>query len=227
LRWLKWPIASLVTVIVVYQAYLFMSVAWLAYNNPATTAFITAEKDRLAQQRSNKKIRQTWVAYSSISPNLKRAVLAAEDSGFAEHDGVEWEAIEKAALENLEKGKIKRGGSTITMQLAKNLFLSPDRSLLRKGQELVITFMLEAVLEKRRILEIYLNVAEWGEGVFGIEAAARHYYGVSAKQLSAEQSAWLASILPAPKRFDKNRDSAFIRSKAEVIQARMPQVALP
>jgi monofunctional biosynthetic peptidoglycan transglycosylase len=227
LRWLKWPIASLVTVIVVYQAYLFMSVAWLAYNNPATTAFITAEKDRLAQQRSNKKIRQTWVAYSSISPNLKRAVLAAEDSGFAEHDGVEWEAIEKAALENLEKGKIKRGGSTITMQLAKNLFLSPDRSLLRKGQELVITFMLEAVLEKRRILEIYLNVAEWGEGVFGIEAAARHYYGVSAKQLSAEQSAWLASILPAPKRFDKNRDGAFIRSKAEVIQARMPQVALP
>lgn len=227
MRWLKWPIASLLTVVVVYQAYLFMSVAWLAYNNPATTAFITAEKDRLAQQRSSKTIRQTWVAYSSISPNLKRAVLAAEDSGFAEHDGVEWEAIEKAALENLKKGKIKRGGSTITMQLAKNLFLSPDRSLLRKGQELVITFMLEAVLEKRRILEIYLNVAEWGEGVFGIEAAARHYYGVSAKQLSAEQSAWLASILPAPKRFDKNRDSAFIRSKAEVIQARMPQVALP
>ncbi|MGA0810284.1 MAG: monofunctional biosynthetic peptidoglycan transglycosylase, partial [Burkholderiaceae bacterium] len=148
-------------------------------------------------------------------------------SGFAEHDGVEWEAIEKAALENLKKGKIKRGGSTITMQLAKNLFLSPDKSLLRKGQELVITFMLEAVLEKRRILELYLNVAEWGEGVFGIEAAARHYYGVSARQLNIEQSAWLASILPAPKRFDKNRGSAFIRSKAEVIQARMPQVSLP
>ena len=227
MRWLKWPIASLLTVVVVYQAYLFMSVAWLVSNNPTTTAFITAEKDRLAQQRSTKTIRQTWVSYSSISPNLKRAVLAAEDSGFAEHDGVEWEAIEKAALENLKKGEIRRGGSTITMQLAKNLFLSPDRSMLRKGQELVITFMLEAVLEKRRILEIYLNVAEWGEGVFGIEAAARHYYGVRAKQLSAEQSAWLASILPAPKRFDKNRNSAFIRSKAEVIQARMPQVALP
>ena len=227
MRWLKWPIASLLTVVVVYQAYLFMSVAWLVSNNPTTTAFITAEKDRLAQQRSTKTIRQTWVSYSSISPNLKRAVLAAEDSGFAEHDGVEWEAIEKAALENLKKGEIRRGGSTITMQLAKNLFLSPDRSMLRKGQELVITFMLEAVLEKRRILEIYLNVAEWGEGIFGIEAAARHYYGVLAKQLSAEQSAWLASILPAPKRFDKNRNSAFIRSKAEVIQARMPQVALP
>ena len=227
MRWLKWPFAALLTVILVYQAYLFMSVAWLASYNPATTAFITAEKDRLAQQKSAKSIRQTWVPYASISANLKRAVLAAEDSGFAEHDGVEWEAIEKAALENLQKGKIKRGGSTITMQLAKNLFLSPDRSLLRKGQELVITFMLEAVLEKRRILEIYLNVAEWGEGVFGIEAAARHYYGVSARQLSVEQSAWLASVLPAPKRFDKNRGSAFIRGKAEVIQARMPQVVLP
>ena len=227
MRWLKWPFAALLTVLVVYQAYLFMSVAWLAANNPATTAFITAEKDRLTQQKSAKSIRQTWVPYASISANLKRAVLAAEDSGFAEHDGVEWEAIEKAALENLQKGKIKRGGSTITMQLAKNLFLSADRSLLRKGQELVITLMLEAVLEKRRILEIYLNVAEWGEGVFGIEAAARHYYGVSARQLTVEQSAWLASILPAPKRFDKNRGSAFIRGKAEVIQARMPQVVLP
>lgn len=227
MRWLKWPIATLLTVVVVYQAYLFMSVAWLANNNPATTAFITAEKDRLAQQKPVKPIRQTWVPYNKISPNLKRAVLAAEDSGFTEHDGVEWDAIEKAALENLKKGKIKRGGSTITMQLAKNLFLSADRSLLRKGQELIITFMIEAALDKRRILEIYLNVAEWGEGVFGIEAAARHYYGVSARELSVEQSAWLASILPAPKRFDKNRGSAFVRSKAEVIQARMPQVALP
>jgi monofunctional biosynthetic peptidoglycan transglycosylase len=149
-------------VVVVYQAYLFMSVAWLANNNPATTAFITAEKDRLAQQKPVKPIRQTWVPYNKISPNLKRAVLAAEDSGFTEHDGVEWDAIEKAALENLKKGKIKRGGSTITMQLAKNLFLSADRSLLRKGQELIITFMIEAALDKRRILEIYLNVAEWG-----------------------------------------------------------------
>lgn len=227
MRWLKWPIATLLTVVVVYQAYLFMSVAWLANNNPATTAFITAEKDRLAQQKPVKPIRQTWVPYSAISPNLKRAVLAAEDSGFTEHDGVEWDAIEKAALENLKKGKIKRGGSTITMQLAKNLFLSADRNLLRKGQELIITFMIEAALDKRRIFEIYLNVAEWGEGVFGIEAAARHYYGVSARELSVEQSAWLASILPAPKRFDKNRGSAFVRNKAEVIQARMPQVVLP
>ncbi len=227
MRWLRWPIATLLTVVAVYQAYLFMSVAWLANNNPVTTAFITAEKDRLAQQKPVKPIRQTWVPYGAISSNLKRAVLAAEDSGFTEHDGVEWDAIEKAALENLKKGKIKRGGSTITMQLAKNLFLSADRSLLRKGQELIITFMIEAALDKRRILEIYLNVAEWGEGVFGIEAAARHYYGVSARELSAEQSAWLASILPAPKRFDKNRGSAFVRNKAEVIQARMPQVALP
>jgi monofunctional biosynthetic peptidoglycan transglycosylase len=226
-RWLRWPIAALLTLVAVYQVYLLMSVAWLANNNPATTAFITAEKNRLAQRKPVKPIRQTWVPYGAISSNLKRAVLAAEDSGFTEHDGVEWDAIEKAALENLKKGKIKRGGSTITMQLAKNLFLSADRSLLRKGQELIITFMIEAALDKRRILEIYLNVAEWGEGVFGIEAAARHYYGVSARELTVEQSAWLASILPAPKRFDKNRGSAFVRNKAEVIQARMPQVTLP
>jgi monofunctional biosynthetic peptidoglycan transglycosylase len=140
---------------------------------------------------------------------------------------VDWEAMEKAARENFKKGKIRRGGSTITMQLAKNLFLSSERSYLRKAQELIITGMLEAALDKRRILEIYLNVAEWGVGVFGIEAASRHYFGISAQEVSPEQAAWLASILPAPRRFDRNRESAWILEKSLVILDRMPRVAIP
>jgi monofunctional biosynthetic peptidoglycan transglycosylase len=154
-------------------------------------------------------------------------VIAAEDSGFSRHDGVDWEAIERAARENLRQGKIRRGGSTITMQLAKNLFLSSERSYLRKGQEFIITVMLELVLDKRRILELYLNTAEWGVGVFGIEAASRHYFGIPAGQVDAMQAAWLASILPAPKRFDRNRESEWISEKSLIILERMDKVSVP
>lgn len=188
---------------------------------------MTAERERLSELKPPVRIRQIWVPYKAISTNAKRAVIAAEDSGFVDHEGFDWKALEKAARENLEKGKIRRGGSTISMQLAKNLFLSADRNYLRKAQEFVITGMLESVLDKRRILEIYLNVAEWGVGVFGIEAAAQHYFSTSAAALSEEQAAWLASILPAPRRYDRNRTSAFIASKAETIRARMPQVRVP
>lgn len=172
-------------------------------------------------------IRQTWVPYAAISVSVKQAVIAAEDSGFAFHDGVDWESIEKAARENIRRGQVRRGGSTITMQLAKNLFLSSDRSYLRKAQELVITGMLEVVMDKRRILELYLNTAEWGVGVFGVEAAARHYFGVPASQVDAMQAAWLASVLPSPKRFDRNRESDYLTDRAFVILERMPKVALP
>jgi monofunctional biosynthetic peptidoglycan transglycosylase len=154
-------------------------------------------------------------------------VIAAEDSGFSRHDGVDWEAIERAARENLRQGKIRRGGSTITMQLAKNLFLSSERSYLRKGQEFMITVMLELVLDKRRILELYLNTAEWGVGVFGIEAASRHYFGIPAGQVDAMQAAWLASILPAPKRFDRNRESEWVSEKSLIILERMDKVSVP
>ena len=158
---------------------------------------------------------------------LKQAVIAAEDSGFAFHDGIDWESIEKAARENMRRGKVKRGGSTITMQLAKNLFLSSDRSYLRKIQELVITGMLEVVMDKRRILELYLNTAEWGIGVFGVEAAAHHYFGRSATQIDPMQAAWLASVLPSPKRFDRHRESDYLAERSFVILERMPKVALP
>jgi monofunctional biosynthetic peptidoglycan transglycosylase len=226
-RLIRWPVWTLVAMLLAYQLYLFVSIAWMANHNPTSTAFIKAERDRLALMKPPVPIRQIWVPYRSIATSVKQAVIAAEDSGFSRHDGGDWEAMEKAARENFKKGKIRRGGSTITMQLAKNLFLSSERSYLRKAQELIITGMLEAALDKRRILEIYLNVAEWGVGVFGIEAASRHYFGISAQEVSPEQAAWLASILPAPRRFDRNRESAWILEKSLVILDRMPRVAIP
>lgn len=226
-RLIRWPVWTLVAMLLAYQIYLFVSISWMANNNPTSTAFIKAERDRLALMKPPMPIRQIWVPYRSIATSVKQAVIAAEDSGFSRHDGVDWEAMEKAARENFKKGKIRRGGSTITMQLAKNLFLSSERSYLRKAQELIITGMLEVALDKRRILEIYLNVAEWGVGVFGIEAASRHYFGISAQEVSPEQAAWLASILPAPRRFDRNRESAWIVEKSLVILDRMPRVAIP
>ena len=226
-KFLRWPFWIAVMALFAYESAIFAQVVWFRWNNPESTAFMDAERERLQQNRSPIRIRQQWVAYQNISRFAKQAVIAAEDSGFVSHDGVDWEAIEKAAQENLKRGKIRRGGSTITMQLAKNLFLSSERSYLRKGQEVVIAAMLELVMDKRRILELYLNTAEWGVGVFGIEAAARHYFDVPASQLDALQSAWLASVLPAPKRFDRQRDSEWISERALTIMERMPKVAIP
>lgn len=210
-----------------FMVFLFALVGSLNWRNPASTAFMDAERQRLSEVKPARALIQVWVPYAQISLSAKRAVIAAEDSAFTEHDGVDWDAIEQALKANAAKGKIRRGGSTITMQLAKNLYLSADRSYLRKGAEFVLTGMMELTLEKRRILELYLNVAEWGVGVFGIEAAARHYFGVQASVLNDEQAAWLASILPAPKRADRRRDAPWITKKAEVIQRRMLQVAVP
>lgn len=223
----RWSLGLALLALLAYQAFLFVQVIGLRWNNPQTTAFMEAERQRLTSQKSNVKIRQNWVPYSAIATPVKRAVIAAEDAGFAFHDGVDWESIEKAARENIRRGQVRRGGSTITMQLAKNLFLSSDRSYARKAQELVITGMLELALDKQRILELYLNTAEWGLGVFGIEATAQHYFDVSASQLDAMQAAWLASVLPSPKRFDRNRESDYLTQRAFIILERMPLVALP
>jgi monofunctional biosynthetic peptidoglycan transglycosylase len=154
-------------------------------------------------------------------------VIASEDANFPDHDGVDWSAIEQALERNARRGRIAFGGSTITMQLAKNLFLSGERSYLRKAQELAIAFMLEAVMNKRRILEIYLNVAEWGVGVFGAEAAARHHFGVSAAQLSPAQASRLAAMLPRPRYYDRHRDSAPLARRAAIVQRRMAAVDVP
>jgi monofunctional biosynthetic peptidoglycan transglycosylase len=195
--------------------------------DPTSTSFMRQQLQVLRERNPKAQLQHRWVDYQRVSVHVKRAVIASEDSRFPDHDGVDWEAIEKAFEKNTRRGKVAFGGSTITMQLAKNLFLSGDRSYLRKAQELVIAYMLEAVMSKRRILEIYLNVAEWGVGVFGIEAAARHYFDVSAAQLTPAQAARLAAMLPRPRYYDRNRDSAPLARRAAIVQRRMVAVEVP
>jgi monofunctional biosynthetic peptidoglycan transglycosylase len=209
------------------QLWFLAHVVWWTRFDPDSTSFMRDRLERMREKDPKAQLRHVWVPYERISPNLKRAVIAAEDANFTEHEGVDWDAIEKAREANLKKGKVVRGGSTITMQLAKNLFLSGERSYLRKGQELVITLMIEAVMDKRRILEIYLNVAEWGEGVFGCEAAARHYYGVGAAQLGPAQAARMASMLPRPRFYDRNRGSAVLERRTATVQRWMWDVTPP
>lgn len=209
------------------QAAYWLSVVSLGWRDPQRTAFMAAEAERLALADRPKPIVQSWRPLSGISSHLQRAVVAAEDSGFVDHEGVEWEALADAADRNAQAGRVKAGGSTLTMQLAKNLYLSGERSYLRKAQELVLALQIEATHDKRRILELYLNVAEWGEGIFGAEAAARHYFGVSAARLSPAQAAWLAAILPSPRRYDRQRGAAWPQRKAQILLRRMPQVEIP
>ena len=183
--------------------------------------------DQLHARSPGARLRHQWVPYSRISEHLKRAVVAAEDAKFLDHEGFDWEAIQKAIQKNEQRGKVVAGASTITQQLAKNLFLSGSRSWLRKGQEAVITWMMERTLSKRRILEIYLNVAEWGEGIFGAEAAARHHFGVSAAALGPEQAAWLAAILPSPKRYERGRRTPYLEGRMVTISSRMTGAQIP
>jgi monofunctional biosynthetic peptidoglycan transglycosylase len=203
---------------------------WVAYwrwENPAQTAFMQRELARLQQKNPKAQLRHQWVPYARISNHLKRAVIAAEDARFTEHEGVDWDAIEKAYDENLKRGRRAKGGSTISQQLAKNLFLSSEKSYARKAQELVITYMIEFAWGKRRILEVYLNVVEWGEGVFGAEAAARHYFGIPAAQLGPEQSARLAAFLPNPKRYGRIRSGPFLDRRTEDILRYLYSVPIP
>jgi monofunctional biosynthetic peptidoglycan transglycosylase len=181
----------------------------------------------LREKDPGARLRQTWVPYAAISAALKRAVIVAEDAKFADHEGFDWDGIQKALEKNQKKGRIVAGGSTITQQLAKNLFLSGEKSWWRKGEEAIITEMLEASMDKRRIFEIYLNVVEWGKGVFGAEAAARHHFGKNAASLTDREAALLAALLPNPRRFERNRDSPYMQRRVEVILSRMPQAQLP
>ncbi len=222
-----YALGALVVAVILVQGWFFMHVLWWAGHNPGSTAFMDARLATAQQKDPKAALKYQWVTYERISANLKRAVVAAEDGKFVDHEGFDWEGIQKALEKNEKKGKVVAGGSTISQQLAKNLLLSGSRSWIRKGQEAVITWMIESTMDKRRILELYLNVAEWGNGVFGAEAAARHYFGIPAAQLSAQQAAWLAAILPAPQRYDRNRGSAWIARKAEIIYARMPGAQIP
>ena len=242
------------------QLYFFARVALMRFVDPQSTSFQRSEMVRLLTKQPAPRWKQQWRPYSRLSTSLKRAVIAAEDAGFTEHTGIEWDALEKAwqrnqraearaaqsnaraakrpapsepntlgsAAPKLRPAPAKMvGASTITQQLAKNLFLSSERNFLRKSQELAITFMLEGLLSKQRILEIYLNNVEWGEGVFGAQAAAQHYFRVDASQLNNMQAARLAVLLPAPKRFEKNSASAYVIGRAATITTRMGTVDLP
>ena len=237
------------------QCYFAARVALMAVIDPQSTAFQRSEIRRLVAEQGQLLWSQQWVDHNRISDNLKRAVITSEDASFVDHSGVEWDALEKAwernlraeaAAEKINERQARQaarsqkpqppkptaapkivGGSTITQQLAKNLFLTGERNFVRKGQEFVITFMLEAMLSKRRILEIYLNNVEWGEGLFGAEAAARHYFHVGASQLGGFAAARLAVMLPAPKRFEKRPGSAYVVGRAQTIAARMGAVELP
>lgn len=216
-----------VALVVFYELWIFAQVWWWSTHNPRSTAFMEQNLSALREKDPRAVLQHEWVPYNRISPHLKRAVIASEDAKFADHEGFDWDAIEKAYEKNLQKGRIVAGGSTISQQLAKNLFLSGERSPLRKGQEAIITLMLERVMTKRRILEIYLNVIEWGNGIFGAEAAARRYYGVSAAQLTAEQAAKLAAMAPNPRFYERNGNAPGLRRKTGIILARMAQAELP
>ena len=226
-RWLSRAALVAAAAMLLLQLWYLGWIAAYRWINPAETAFMARERARLETIRPGARLKHVWVDYEAISPQLKRAVIAAEDARFIEHEGVDWDAVQKAIEANRKRGRPARGGSTISQQLAKNLFLSPERSYVRKGQELVITYMIEALWDKRRILEVYLNVAEWGDGVFGAEAAARHYYGASAARLGAEPSARLAVMLPRPKYYDRNRGSEYLARRAGVIVGYMDDVAIP
>jgi monofunctional biosynthetic peptidoglycan transglycosylase len=256
-RWLLWMLLAGVAL----QLFFVLRIAAMLVIDPQSTAFMRSEAWRVAGEglTGDRPWRWSsqWVGYHSISPHLKRAVMASEDAGFVDHGGVDWEAIEaawaknerrqeqiekrqeqiekrlgkkpeaaEAAIKAIKPAKIL-GGSTITQQLAKNLLLSGERNLLRKGQELVLTLTLEALLSKRRILEIYLNSVEWGEGVFGAEAAARRYFKKSAAQLSPQEAAKLAVMLPSPKFFENRPGSAYLSRRTATIVARMGDVSPP
>ena len=224
---LRWLILAPLLILLLVQLYYFAQIGLWVRFNPSSTSFMRQQESVLLDKNPNAQLQHQWVPYSRISNNLKRAIIASEDSHFSEHEGVDWVALQVAYEKNSRKGKVVAGGSTITQQLAKNLFLSGQRSYFRKAQEFVIAYMLEFWMDKERIFEIYLNVVEWGNGVFGAEAAARHYYGVSAAGLGQSQAARLAVMLPNPRFYDKNRGSSYLSRRTGLILRRMGSAELP
>jgi monofunctional biosynthetic peptidoglycan transglycosylase len=222
-----YTLGTLVLVVIAVQLWFLIHVLYWNHHEPAMSAFMELRLETLRESNPRASLRHQWMPYERISSHLKRAVVAAEDARFLDHEGFDWEAIQKARARNEQKGKIVAGASTISQQLAKNLFLSGTRSWLRKLQEALITWMLENTMSKRRILELYLNYAEWGEGVFGAEAAARYHFGVPASALTSQQAAWLAAILPSPRRYERGRTTPYIQSRVATILARSGGAQIP
>jgi monofunctional glycosyltransferase len=226
-RWTWYSLLLALSALALVQFWFLVHIWYWVNHNPETTAFMQARLEILREDDPHARLAHQWVAYGRISVQLKRAVVAAEDDKFLGHKGFDWEAIRKAYERNLREGTIVFGGSTITQQLAKNLFLSGERAWWRKLQEAAIAVMLETIMTKRRILEIYLNVIEWGEGVFGAEAAARHYFGVSAANLTPEQAARLAAMVPSPRQYSPGRETTYLTQRTGVILARMNSARVP
>ena len=216
-----------VLLVVLYQLWVFAHVLWWMDHNPSSSAFMDAGLSRLQDKDPDAELRHKWVPYERISPHLKRAIIAAEDSKFLDHEGFDIEGIQNAVEKNIKKGKLVAGGSTISQQLAKNLFLSGSRNFVRKGQEAIITLMIESTWSKRRILEVYLNVIEWGNGVYGAEAAARRYYKTSAANLSARQAAQLAAMVPNPRWLENHRSSRKYQRRVNTIARYMRYAQIP
>jgi monofunctional biosynthetic peptidoglycan transglycosylase len=226
-RWFKWSLLGLIGLCLVWQLWLLGWVLYWKWNDPGTTRFMEIRLAELQVRNPAARLQQQWLPYRQISPHLKRAIIAAEDAKFVDHEGFDWDGIQKALEKNQKRGRTVAGGSTISQQLAKNLFLTPNKTYLRKAEEAIITLMLETLWSKQRIFEVYLNVIEWGNGVFGAEAAARHYYGIGAGQLGPEQAAKLAGMVPNPRFYDRNRNAPGLARKAAIIAARMPGAEIP
>ena len=218
---------GMIALVVLYQLWVFAHVLWWIDHNPSSSAFMNAGLSRLQDKNPDAELRHKWVTYERISPHLKRAIVAAEDSKFLGHEGFDIEGIQSAVEKNLKKGKLVAGGSTISQQLAKNLFLSGDRSFIRKGQEAIITLMIESTWSKHRILEVYLNVIEWGNGIYGAEAAARRYYKISAAGLNASQAAQMAAMVPNPRWYENNRSSRKYQRRVRTIARYMRSAQIP
>ncbi|MFM8797698.1 MAG: monofunctional biosynthetic peptidoglycan transglycosylase [Fluviibacter sp.] len=226
-RWLLRIFMTLTGLFLLVQLWFFAWVlVWKVYE-PGPTQFMKIRLAELQKKNPSAKLQQTWVSYGFISPNLKRALIAAEDSKFMQHTGFDLDGIQKAFEKNEKRGRIAAGGSTITQQLAKNLFLWPEKSFIRKGEEALITLMIESTWSKRRILEVYMNEIEWGTGIFGAEAASRHYFGISANELNEYQAAMLASMVPSPQYYDRKGETEGLARQTEVILERMNKVAIP
>src|SRR5574343_1394086 len=225
--WIRRMLLIGIGLFVLVQLWFFAWVLVWIRTEPGPTQFMKIRLSELQKKIPNARLQQSWVPYANISTNLKRALIAAEDSKFMQHHGFDFDGIQKAFDKNEKRERITAGDSTITQQLAKNLFLWPAKSLIRKDEEPLITLMIESTWSKRRILEVYMNEIEWGTGIFGAEAAARHYFGISASQLNDYQAAMLASMVPSPQYYDRKGETDGLIRQTDVILDRMNKVAIP
>lgn len=224
--WTKRIFLGLLVLFFLFQLHYLVRITWFGFFEPSSTPYMRQEENRL-NERHLSKIQYKWIDFSQISPNLIRAVVAAEDAKFMEHSGVQWDAIKEAFIANILKDRRAPGGSTLTQQTVKNLFLSHERSYIRKAEEIFLAQMMELLWSKKRILETYLNIAEFGNGIFGVEAASRYYFKKNAASLNKSESVWLASILINPKKYQNRMRTSHLNRRIDRIYHDMDLVPVP